>query len=493
MKIVFKPFALAVSLFIASLWLLWLYFLSQNLLDAPGSMGRALKPWYQSQNIISSLIIFLLSYSVSFIRIKSLSKISSSRLLGTSEYLWYRMGQLSSNNFVMVAELEGELDEDALKEALSKVIKSQPMLRSIIKKDGRKIRLLEFSSAPAEFIIVPRENENSWQMKAEEEMNHEIALDAIKLWRFTWLKGEGKHELLMTLNHMIADGRSGLNFFEMLFRVLADKDFQPEVLPLFPAYENQLKNTDGPFSTSAKFLKAFREYRSSKKEEWNKISTTENKESYSSLICRKASPDLVENLLENCRGNQATMSSYLAALMLNLADGNGSTALSLAADMRPYLTSIKGNEIGYFVTSLDLVKNQNNSGEKWELARKVKERIDGQLNKGQFLFDQMIRYLAFKSSGTNEGFKQLIKKALSNSMLLTNIGRVDMPSDYGAFKLKACFHVPSVHLMGVPFFCLAVSTLEGEMVLNFTYNKGCMKLADAEALVEKFMASLKSV
>ena len=187
------------------------------------------------------------------------------------------------------------------------------------------------------------------------------------------------------------------------------------------------------------------------------------------------------------------MSSYLAASMLNLLEGEKTTALSLAADMRPHLTDIDGKEIGYFVTSLDLVKEPGFTGDKWDLARRVNQRIKKQMNKSQFRFDQLIRYLAVKTSKTNEAFQKLINKALNNSMLLTNIGRVDMQTDYGSFTLKQCFHVPSVHLMNLPFFCLATSTLNGEMVLNFTYNSGCMQKEEAELLAEKFMVSLQSL
>lgn len=493
MKRLFKPVPLFVCLVLASFWLYYLYFLGKNLLHSPGSMGRGLSPWYNTNNLISALIVFVITYSLSFMKISARTKLSSSRPMGTSEYLWYRMGQLSSNNFVMVARLEGKLDEEDLMKALKSVVKSQPMLRSGAKRKGNNVRLVEYSSALVQINTCKRQSDKFWEGKAEEEMNKEITVDANVLWRFTWIKGEEKHELLMTFNHMIADGRSGLNFYEMLFDELAGKSCELPVLPLFSAYENHMKSTDNIFSSPIKFVKAAKEYISAKKLEWNKIPETASGDSFSSLITKNLSTKLTTRLVEECRSNQTSVSSLLAASMLNLVDGERNTALSLAADMRPYLRELKGKEIGYFVTSIDLVKKEGFSGDKWSLASDVKTLIDSQLNKSQFLFDQLIRFLAFKTAKTHDAFRQLIKKALSNSMLLTNIGRVEMKTDYGSFKLNSCFHVPAVHLMNLPFFCLATSTLNGEMTLSFTYNSGCIKRSEADALVEKFMESLESL
>ena len=413
--------------------------------------------------------------------------------MGTSEHLWYRMGHLASNNFVMVAQIEGELNEEQLIEALQSVVAAQPMLRTSVKKVGNKIRLFECSATPVKIAIEERANDEGWESKAVEEMNSEISVESEVLWRFAWLKGNGKHDLVMTFNHMIADGRSGLNFFEMLFSTLVEKDIEFPRLKLFPAYEKQMQKTDNIFSCIIKFFKAFQNYISSKKLEWNKIPQTLKAESSTALISRALDAGETINLVQKCRENKTTVSSFLAASMLELEKGAYNTSLSLAVDMRPYLREIHGKEIAYFVTSLDLVKEASFSGNKWDLAEVLSHRIKQQMNKSQFLFDQLIRFLAFKTAKTNDKFRHLIKDALNNSMLLTNIGKVDMKTDYGSFKLKHCFHVPSVHLMGLPFFCLATSTLNGQMVLNFTYNAGCMKLEEAEKRVAEFMKSLHSL
>ena len=486
MKRLFKPSPLIIS---GSMVVFCLFgiFLFTEVMPALDGVERNVN---QVDSLISIILLFIISYSLSYLRFQAKQKLISSRSFGTSEHLWYRMGQLSSNNFVMVAQIEGELKEEGLKKALQSVAKSQPMLRSCVKRKGNKIRLVEYTSALVQIRIFERQSDKFWEGKVEEEMNTSIDVAADPLWRFTWIKGDGEHELLMTFNHMIADGRSGLHFFEMLFDKLADGSCELPVLPLFSAYENHMKNTDHIFSSPIKFLKAVTEYVSAKKLSWNKIPETAGGGSFSSLITKNLSAELTTSLVEKCRSKQTSVSSFLAASMLDLVDGEKNTALSLAADMRPYLRELKGKEIGYFVTSIDLVKREEFSGDKWSLASVVKTRIESQLNKSQFLFDQLIRFLAFKTASTNEAFRKLIKKSLNNSMLLTNIGRVEMNTDYGSFKLKSCFHVPAVHLMDLPFFCLATSTLNGSMTLSFTYNSGSIKKEEAEALADKFMVSL---
>ncbi|MCM8528536.1 MAG: condensation domain-containing protein [Lentisphaeraceae bacterium] len=493
MKKLFKPLPFLVCLVIAGLWLSWLKYIAENSPSHPASLGQSLSPWFKPGNLLSALFVFIIAYSLSFIRIAARQKVSKSRPMGTSEHLWYRMGELDSNNFVMLARLEGEIDETELKGALEKVIHSQPMLRCVAKKSGSKFRLLQCTSAPAKISILPRGNDDSWQQKAEEEMNCEIAVDADALWRFSWLKGEGKHELLLTLNHMIADGRSGLQFYEMLFKVLADKQYVSPELELFPAYEDQLISTDNVLSSTFKFFRAGSEYLKSKNLKWNKIAPSARDQSNSVLISETLQKESTEMLLQKCRKNKTTVTSLLSALLLDLIEGDNNTALSVAADMRPYLSNLKGSEMGYFVTSIDLIKGQSFEGGIWDLARTAKVRIQRQLNKSQFLFDQLIRYLALKTAKTDDDFRDLIKKSLNNSILITNIGKVNMQTDYGSFVLKQCCHIPAVHLMNLPFLCLAVSTVNGEMVLNFTYNAGFIHNNEAQRLVKKFMKRLQSL
>ena len=58
------------------------------------------------------------------------------RKLGATEHLWKRMGELDSNNFVMVAKVSGDVDVSKLKAALCSIVENQITLRLKLIDDG---------------------------------------------------------------------------------------------------------------------------------------------------------------------------------------------------------------------------------------------------------------------------------------------------------------------------------------------------------------------
>ena len=108
----------------------------------------------------------------------------------------------------------------------------------------------------------------------------------------------------------------------------------------------------------------------------------------------------------------------------------------------------------------------------------------------QFKFDQLIVASALKLKKEHKGFMKLIRSANTNSIMLTNLGRLNIPVNYNNLKLLRCFHIPSVHLLDLPYVALATTTLQGEMVLNFTYTKAYFSAKTIESMVDNFMANL---
>ena len=416
----------------------------------------------------------------------------NSRLLGTSEHIWYRLGQLSSNNFTMVALLSGELEESQLRYALNNTVKSQVMLRSKVEEANKKLYFNVKELCNVDLKVINRKSEDHWKELVEEELKSELLVECFPLWRFTWVKGEGEHELLMTFNHLLSDGKSGLNFYRKLLTLVDKPDGKNTKNTLFPSYEKQLEKTHGFFSSIKHKLSAFNEYRKNKRREWFQLRACHDQKGSTAIESRIICPQSLQTILNACQENDVTLSTYLSSLMSITFSENTSknNSLSLAVDMRPYLKNDLQEDIGYFVTSVDLVKEKDFKGDTWQLAKVFKQRLNSQLNHSQFKFDTLMRSLAIKAGKDNHSFRDLIQNALNNSMLLTNIGKVDIKSEYQKFKLKHCFHVPSVHLMGLPFICLAVSTLNDEMILNFSYTDSFISEKRMKALIDEFIEAL---
>ncbi|MCH2207876.1 MAG: condensation domain-containing protein [Lentisphaerales bacterium] len=416
------------------------------------------------------------------------------RPLGTTEHLWLRMGQIDSNNFLMVAKVTGTLKEEAVNRALQEVIQAQGILRSrVVLKSIKPILKVEETLSKS-IQVIERMSDLQWLEIAEGELKSTIEVDCFPLWRLKWLKSEDNHELILTFNHMVADGRSGANFFDSLFLKIENPDVKISNCPLPVAYEEQLCSGKQQGNYLLGWLSELRGFIKNSCKSWFKLKSEAQEGQGTGIVHQQIDFSILSGLLSKCRDQKTTVSQYLAAVMLDKLTGQSSgqhTGLSMAVDVRPYLENDHSKDIGYFVTTVDLAKDSTENSNVWELSRKFKAITQKKLNRSNFKFEQFIRKLALKSFNSSEEFKAIIRKTVNNSMMLTNIGCLNQKSVFSDFKVNACFHVPAVHLVGVPFLCLATSTLNGSMVLNLTYPKAHTSKDFAQDFLEDVIQALR--
>jgi NRPS condensation-like uncharacterized protein len=409
--------------------------------------------------------------------------LNNSRSLGASEQLWLKLGQEDSNNFVVVAQLAGEVDREQLLSALQEITRAQATLCVKVKKNS--FHLEEVPQVTP--TIIPREDHEHWQRLVEHELNSAIPINAFPLWRFNWLKGEGHHEFVLTFNHGIADGRSGVVFFEYLLKRMADSSFKIPLTPLRPSFEKLfMKPALWGLAQSAWA------YLWDKRTSWQRM--TANRElsvKETGLLSRNLNAGQVTKVVDLCRQHKTSVSAYLAALLSHFEGDthDKNVRLSLAVDVRPFLKENSFADIAYNVATVDLAKRAGNTDNIWDLSRSFKTTITKKCRQ-QFKFDQLIVASALKLKKEHKGFMKLIRSANTNSIMLTNLGRLNIPANYNNLKLLRCFHIPSVHLLGLPYVALATTTLQGEMVLNFTYTKAYFSAKTIESMVDNFMANL---
>lgn len=420
---------------------------------------------------------------------------SLKRHLGTSEYMWMRMGQIDSNNFVMVARVSGKIREENVRQALADIVDAQVMLRAKIDGTGSEPMLSISDTVKPVFDIFERKSNDHWQDEVEHELNEIISVSSPLLWRFKWLKGDEYHDFLLTFNHMIADGRSGLNFYKCFFEKMNNPDFQVPHNLLFPPYEEELSSKTQKGSYVLGWLKAFTEVMALRKKNWFKLPGKEvNAANKTGLVSTSLGEEELDRVLSICRKENTTLTNFLSAIMVNSVDSEEkeNVAISIAVDVRPFLENEHDGDIGYFVSTVDLWKTAREKRDIWQLSRDFGKNIKSKLCKSRFKFDEWSRAFVMKSSKTNEEFKALIHRSVNNSMLLTNLGRSDMQTKFSEFKVNSCFHVPAVHLIELPFFCLASASLNGKMQLNLTYPTALIDEQQAEDFMNKVLAGLQN-
>ena len=73
------------------------------------------------------------------------------------------------------------------------------------------------------------------------------------------------------------------------------------------------------------------------------------------------------------------------------------------------------------------------------------------------------------------------------TVALTNIGRIDIPSDYGLLKLEKISFIPAQAVFG-GIFSAAVTTFQDTMILNFMFSEPSLSQEKIEILVDRTLS-----
>ena len=86
------------------------------------------------------------------------------RQLSPTEHSWHRVGELDSNNFIVIAELSGALDERQLHDSLVQLIQSQAILSYDLLSKGDKLYFVqgELEDVPLESFSVSNRDERDY-------------------------------------------------------------------------------------------------------------------------------------------------------------------------------------------------------------------------------------------------------------------------------------------------------------------------------------------
>ena len=406
------------------------------------------------------------------------SKSQISRPLGTSEHLWLKMGEIDSNNFVVIAQVEGCIDEDKLKAALESLCQAQEILRA---KVGPHIKAHQFqvqSEFTPQLTILERLSDSHKIDFAEAELNSAISHENSSLWRLNWLRGESKSDFVLTFNHLLADGKSGILFFDYLFRKISSPGFKIPSTALLPPFEEQVFPKSSLLNSIKSFAKLSLKKLKPGKAEFTTLPRKpleEQTKLKTKIITRQLKADKLEALIQNCRKNSCSLSSTIAATMKEtfseslFQDSEKNIGISFAVDTRPYTDTQSSQHIGYYVATADVTEKVSLYKGTWDRSREYKRTLTRKCSKKYFKYDDFLIRFLLRLKSKPSALLATLSKEVQNAAMLTNIGKVDIKTQHGSFTVSHCYHIPSVHLLGLPYLTLASSTVNGVLKMNFSY------------------------
>ncbi len=405
---------------------------------------------------------------------------ATQRPLSTSEALWARLCEKTTNNFVGVCTLTGPVNPTAMCDAIKQAAQVYPMLGAIVMGTGASA-YIEFGGTPAtahKVQVIDRVSPDHWRSIAEAEVNRHITLGGESLWTATLIVGPDASELVFGFNHLIADATSWVTFTKQILAIYAGAPAPATMLP--PAStDHTYRPWRTPLHRAAHFGAATLAFLSGYKRVFYRLGVAgalpAGGEGATRFESVRLAADTSERIAAAAKAHGITVHGVLcaaAALAVHaVADTNGplDMCVSSAVNLRPQLASDHGQAFGCFASSVEVAATVGDQTDFWSLATGFSQGVRKQVVRGRPRFDDHLRRLLLRKHQDYESLVAALRGALKTTFLVTNMGRVAMPTAYGALQLTQCLFIPSCHFLRRPQLVIAALTLDRAMCLTFAY------------------------
>lgn len=422
-----------------------------------------------------------------------------------------------SYNVVTASRIKGPLSEELLRQALALVQRRHPRLNSRIVGSLDNLWFETEGTQKIPLRVVNKFHNEQWQEVVVEEMNEKIDSSQV-LMRAVLVHIEGEDNtsyLLTTIHHAITDALSSIRLHSELLtycQSLASGEHITHIssLPVLPSVEELLPESMKGFRgtiNSMLFL-----LRLTLQHLWHQVKTLEIEKIVPlelrrcGMIHRQLDEKLTQQFVALCRQEKTTVQGALSAAML-LAAAKKITAenqtevcvscesyVDLRRRLKPVVSDTNMSVLASSVTSFHTLRTQTlmtsfhtlqSCTSFWSLARDVKHKLEAELKRGT-IFNVVLMS------------RKIIESALSQpnqvplTVALTNMGRVNIPTNYGSFHLEDISYYPSQAAFG-GVFSAAVATFEGKMNLNFLFSEPSISRETMETLVNSVVSYIVDV
>jgi NRPS condensation-like uncharacterized protein len=420
------------------------------------------------------------------------------RALSWMEMGVWKMDQAAPLNFTTVARVRGPLDEGALRAGLAAVRARHPHLRAriVAGEDGWPW----FRPCDAE-IPVRVVSEVDWTAEVEREINEPLPAATGPLVRCVFIRsGPNEAYVLVTFHHSIGDGMSGAFLMRDLLTAASGST---ALVPLHDTAEARLPPRGrGVRALWARLRFVARELALTIRY-GQPLRLRRDRDAFcyqrrTRLIAEVLDEELSARLISRARAEGTTVHGALSAatILAMLADaGKRRARVSFGSpvNVRAELEPSVADDVGFYVSMVGYGAGVRADTELWQLARDVRRRLTRDIERGFTTSVFGLLVAAFKLLGG----KRLVPRALARrwerriqtTSGLTNLGRVDIPLDYGALSLEALHF--AVCPSGLGDFATTATSLRGRIFWNFLWPDPVLDEHHATDLVAAIVKRLR--
>ena len=370
-------------------------------------------------------------------------------------------------NVVMAARISGHVDLEEMRSTVEKLRSRHALLAVRITIDTDDIAWYMTKNVPAlAFRTIERKTNSQWLNMAFEEYKTSFSMDIGPLVRFALVHADEVSELIICGHHAICDGISLAYLIRDILEHIATPSDVVEQLPLPPAVDFETvpdppKRTFVSNAVISLVNRAWRkknlrfDFKSMKqlhKRYWQKNSDIRQ-------LAWQLSESETARLVKCCREKGVTVNSILWAAFLVAQDRvQGSDELfrsraGLAISTRDKLKVPVGESFGFYASSHRVLLKKYQGKSFWDAAKTIHEQLKRSINSADAfkmlsatsLSPTLIDSLYFSKYGfsSNGISDKLLKKMMWDKVnygcVITNVGRVDIPTTYGDIQLDAVY------------------------------------------------------
>jgi hypothetical protein len=372
------------------------------------------------------------------------------------QYAWLS-DQASPKHFSVSAQIRGYTTIESWRSAINSVQLRHPLLRAGVNKTSDGIlHFYEDNRIPIPLRVVRRESGRTWEQELEREYAIPFGTGDIPLVRVALLYGEDLSNVIVTLNHSIADGRSAAHLIRDILDALAGKALQ--ILPLRPSHEEICDTlgviaADIPSTGSAD----------------RAIPYVDRSPKNFRIRSSQLTSELSNRLRARARSEETTVHGAITAAfslaIYRLVKWSNRPARVLSAiDTRKALNM--DYELGFCVLFPTFSYDLSNRVNFWDLARKITQDI------APFRTTEVIAgvFGAFKSimsDATVQSIAAFESRECSSDVVVTNLGVLPFPTDYGSLTLEGLWG-PSILFGTEGENTIGVATMNDSIHLLYT-------------------------
>jgi hypothetical protein len=412
-------------------------------------------------------------------------------------------------NFVFAVRLGSRVTAGELRAALQRTGERHPLACMRVETAPDGTAWLESQDVPEIPLRVAEEAApDSWQSEALIELGSPFDVKTGPFVRLVCLQTEQGSDLLLTFDHPVCDGMSGMYFARDFLRFLGDPELRLDVLPPIPgsAYELLPSAVRDLFLLRVGRMLLSRGARAA----WPLIQRLPRPALPAGdlhpwqrfhMLTGRLSRVETQALLERCRAEKTTIHAALCAAWLRAdaqvcGPAHRRRRVSSAFSLRDRLVPPPGETFGLFMGMSSTSVDCHPGRDFWVTARALNLGLKRQTGEKR-AFDWVLRTHALLSGLTHAQRREVLGVLSAQKpdydLAVTNLGRLDWPAQCGQRSIEAVYG-PLVN--GFPFEkTVCALTFDGCLSYAFLFRDFVLEPAQGECLhrlaIENLLQSIR--